>query len=156
MSKKTLLIIIGAGLLFLALLGGGFYMIWTQVQSLQQPPQSSEVQASPEKEEVEPPSIGPTFPLETFVVNLADPDLNRYLRVTMELEMDSPKLEEEMNKRLPQIRDTILRILPEKRSEKIQSAAGKTALRQEIMTAINAYLRSGKIVNLYFTEFVIQ
>ena len=63
---------------------------------------------------------------------------------------------EEIQKRLPQIRDSILMILPTKQYADIASTAGKTALRDELISAINAYLKKGQISTIYFTEFVVQ
>ena len=100
--------------------------------------------------------LGPIFSLDTFIVNLADKGGNRYLRVTLDLELDSDELESEVAKRLPQVRDSILTILPTKRFEDISSARGKTALRDEMLEKINGMLARGQITNIYFKEFVVQ
>ena len=89
-------------------------------------------------------------------MNLADKGGNRYLRVTIDLELDSEELESEVAKRLPQVRDSILTILPTKRFEDISSAQGKTALRDQMLERINGMLARGQITNIYFKEFVIQ
>jgi flagellar FliL protein len=65
-------------------------------------------------------------------------------------------LENEIDKRLPQIRDSILMILPSKRFADISSAAGKIALRDEILETLNGYLSQGQINRIYFKEFVVQ
>jgi flagellar FliL protein len=77
--------------------------------------------------------LGPIFSLDTFIVNLADKGGKRYLRITIDLELDSEELESEVTKRLPQVRDSILTILPTKRFEDIRSAKGKTALRDQML-----------------------
>ena len=63
---------------------------------------------------------------------------------------------EELDKRLPQLRDAILMILPTKQYADISSTAGKIALRDEIMARLNSYLKKGQITTIYFTEFVVQ
>jgi flagellar FliL protein len=139
MVKKFLLL----SLILIILIGGGFFF-WKKTFS---PDRQS-------KKDFE--QIGPIFPLEAFIVNLADSDGRRYLKVTMELELSDKRLTEELKKRLPQIRDSILMILTTKRFEDIHRAEGKIALRNEIISKLNSLLKKGSITNLYFTEFVIQ
>lgn len=101
--------------------------------------------------------VGVLYPLETFIVNMADNDGTRYLKVTIQLELDNTeKLKEEMDKRVPQLRDAILTILSAKTYEEVSSAQGKLVLKQEIQRRINSLLPFGQITNVYFTEFVSQ
>ena len=74
----------------------------------------------------------------------------------MDLELGDPELEDEINKRMPQVRDSILMILPSKRFEDISTIQGKTALRDQILETINGFLGQGKITNIFFKEFVVQ
>lgn len=101
-------------------------------------------------------SMGPTFPLERFIVNLADKGGTRYLNVLMDLELNSDELIDEIEKRLPQVRDTILVLLSSKRFDQISDIDGKRRLRDEIMQTINSILTTGRIKNVYFTNFVIN
>ncbi len=100
--------------------------------------------------------IKPVYSLDTFIVNLADKDGRRYLRVTMDLELNDKSLVGEIEKRLSQIKHSILMIIPTKRFEDINSVKGKIALRNEIMTGLNSFLKNGSITNIYFIEFVVQ
>jgi flagellar FliL protein len=74
----------------------------------------------------------------------------------MELELDSENTSVEMNKRLPQVRDTILTMLSSKTNEDISTLEGKLQLRAEIISTLNQLLKAGKIKNVYFTDFIIQ
>ncbi|NLD38255.1 MAG: flagellar basal body protein FliL [Desulfatiglans sp.] len=100
--------------------------------------------------------IGPILTLDTFIVNLIGDRGKNYLKAKVELELDSEKTIVEINKRLPQIRDSILTLLSSKSSEDINTLDGKFQLRAEIMTTINQYLRTGKIRNVFLTDFIIQ
>ena len=97
-----------------------------------------------------------TYAMDTFVVNLNDPGGKRYLKTNIELEYITEALGEELARRLPQLRDLILLLLSSKSLDDIQSVDGKIALRRELIQRINQTLTSGKIRNLYFTQFVIQ
>ena len=155
MSNKILVLLIGVMMLLLLGLGGGLFMMWNKLSALNaQSMANASVQDGSTSNQDHP--VGPIFSLETFIVNLADKGGNRYLRVTMDLELGNPEMESEVSQRLPQVRDSILMILPTKRFEDISTAQGKTALRDEIMETMNTYLLKGKITNIYFKEFVVQ
>ena len=100
--------------------------------------------------------LGPTFPLDAFIVNLAGTSGERYLKVTMELELKEGKLASELARRKPQLRDTILLLLSSKTLEDVATFRGKTKLRNEITARLNGFLAPGSIKKVYFTEFVVQ
>ena len=114
-------------------------------------------QAAPKKEAKEGGGIGPLYPMENFIVNMADSGGTRYLRVTLQLELDqTKKFPEMLDMRKPQLRDAILTVLASKRYEEVSSAQGKLILKQELLRRINSLVTEGTIVNIYFTEFVAQ
>lgn len=100
--------------------------------------------------------IGPVYALEPFIVNLNEPLGKRYLKVKVEFELDNQKLQPEMEKRLSQFRDGILTLLSSKSYKDVRDLSGKYELRAEILGMVNGYLRSGKVRNVYFTEFIVQ
>lgn len=82
----------------------------------------------------EKPHAPPVFvALEPFVVNLADKDAERYAQIGLTLELEDPKVAEEMKLYMPAIRDAILMILAHKTSAELLDRAGKEALAAEIM-----------------------
>ena len=155
MSNKILLLLIGILMVFMLGMGGGLFMMWNKLAELSV---QSAANASPNPAPANNPEqpLGPICSLETFIVNLADKGGNRYLRVTMDLELAKPDLQDEINKRMPQIRDSVLMILPSKRFDDISSVEGKIELRDEILEKLNSLLTLGKITNIYFKEFVVQ
>jgi len=99
--------------------------------------------------------IGPILPLDTFIVNLSGQSKN-YLKAKLELELDQEKTGAEINRRLPQLRDKILTTLSSKTFEEISSLEGKYQLRAELQSSLNEYLTTGKVTNIYFTDFIVQ
>ena len=155
MSNKLLILLIGVLLVFMLGMGGGMFMMWNKLAELSiQSAANAGTNPAPGNNPEQP--LGPIYSLETFIVNLADKGGNRYLRVTMDFELGNAELQGEVDKRLPQIRDSILMILPSKRFDDISSVEGKTALRDEILEKVNSLLTLGKITNIYFKEFVVQ
>ena len=166
MSTKVLLILVGLVLLLVLVMGGGMFMIYTKLPSASPTAAVPETEAVAEaiSEKAKPEEIGAVVSVDTFIVNLADPGGNRYLRVTMDLELVGKPTDksagkaggDELAKRMPQIRDAILMILSTKRYADISTPEGKTALREEILSAVNSLLASSQISRIYFKEFVIQ
>jgi len=100
--------------------------------------------------------IGPIYSMDTFIVNLLGTRSKSYLKANIELELSNEKVIEEINKRLPQFRDTILTLLSSKSDGDIRTLEGKFQIRTEIMMQLNQYLTSGNIRNVYFTDFIVQ
>jgi flagellar protein FliL len=99
------------------------------------------------------------IPLEPFVVNLADTDAARYLRIKISLMVDDKaKLKEVSENQALQlkVRDVILESLTAKRSQDLINIEGKNKLRHEIQDKVAVYFREPKLVDVMFTEFVIQ
>lgn len=159
MSKQMLIIIIGVFFLMMMMMGGGFFLMWKQVSAtvvqVQQQNDEGETEEVVEEKEEEV-KIGPIYKMDTMIVNLADRGGKRYLRTTLQLELNTPDVLEEIEQRLPQLRDTILMILPAKQYADISTTEGKIALRDELVTKMNAILKKGQIATIYFTEFVVQ
>jgi flagellar FliL protein len=153
MSKKSIVIIAGVSLIVLAVIGAGFFMLWQKLSALDKPKPAVSAKA-PEK--IDQSGIGPIFSLDSFIVNLSDQGGKRYLRITMGLELGDPKSAEVLTKRLPQVRDSILMILPARKVEELQTAEGKISLRTEIISELNALLGKEIVKKIYITEFVIQ
>lgn len=153
MSTKLPVILLAALLLLTAGLAGGMVMIWGKLSALSALA-AREGGSGPEAGKAE--EIKPVVSLDTFIVNLADPGGSRYLRVTMDLEAEGKTAAEEIGKRVPQMRDAVLMILPAKRYGDISTLEGKTALREEIIGALNGMLGSAAISRIFFKEFVIQ
>lgn len=98
-------------------------------------------------------------PLDAFVVNLADKDAARYLRIKISLMVDDKHKAEEVveNQALQfKVRDVILQSLSVKTSQDLIDEAGKIKLRQELREKLTVYFKEPKLVDVMFTEFVIQ
>lgn len=164
MSKKVIIIIIAVFVLFVGMMGGAFFLLWSQMSAtMAQVQQQGETDENAEDQEAsDEVTIGTLYRLDTLIVNLADHGGKRYLRVTMELELkpkediDAAEVVEEIEMRMAQLRDAILMILPTKQYADISTTPGKIAVRDEIMAELNKYLVKGQIAKIYFTEFVVQ
>ena len=94
--------------------------------------------------------------MDPFVINLADPSEVIYLKITVNLEVESEIMIEEIQKRMPQIRDAILMLLTSNTADDVKSTGGKLKLQDDMVVRINHFLQTGKVKAVYFTEFVMQ
>lgn len=159
MSTKVLIIILAAVILMIGAMGGGFFLMWSKMNdtiSQVQKGDSAQEEPAEVEEEVPEETIGPIYKMDTLIVNLADQGGKRYLRTTMELELSAPEVEQEIQLRMPQLRDQILMVLPSKKYEDISTTEGKIALRDELIIKMNSVLKKGTVKTIYFTEFVVQ
>jgi flagellar protein FliL len=93
--------------------------------------------------------------LETFVLNLADPGQRSFLRVGIDLGLAQPLARGEEAPIAP-VRDTILGVLAESRVDELQTAKGKTKLKEDLLHALQQRVPELKVEEVYFTEFLIQ
>ena len=96
------------------------------------------------------------FHLDPFIVNLAKSGGNRFLKMTVSLEMSSPEVRLELKKNIQKITDSILLLLSTKIFKDVYSVQGKFTLKGEITTRVNQFLTKGQVKGAYFTEFIIQ
>jgi len=96
------------------------------------------------------------MPLEPFLVNLADKDVRRYLKIKIDLEVENEKTAKELEKSMPRIRDQLIFLLSSKSYQDISTPEGKHQLKKDIMARLAALPIGKKISGAFFTEFVAQ
>ena len=75
----------------------------------------------------------PTFvPLDPFTVNLADKDVDRFAQIGISLEIEDPKIADQLRAYMPAIRGNILMLLSHKVAADLLSREGKLQLAKEI------------------------
>jgi flagellar FliL protein len=101
-------------------------------------------------------NAGTLWAMDAFIVNLIDNGGERYLKVVLQLELSDPEVVPELKEIKPKLRDAVLGILASKALKDVSTTEGKQRLKEEISYRLNSYLSKGKILQVYFTEFVIQ
>lgn len=160
-SGGNMVLILIIALLVVLLSGGGlaaFLLLGSDnqpaMQQLQAQAQSTNQRVS--KRSTNLLTIGPMYPMDQFVVNLLSENGSRFLKVALDIELDSEKLASEMDMKKSMIRDIIIRSLSSKTFEEISTMKGKDRLKDEMIGKINAVLTDGQINNIFFTDFVVQ
>jgi flagellar basal body-associated protein FliL len=129
--------------------GGWFLQPWL--------PAWARIGKSDAKPEPKPePPIKVTVPVASLVVNLGRPETKRYLKISVELGLTSPKHAKEIEEHKSQITDLIISTLAETPVEALGEEDGRTELKQELLEKIHEELKLEEVRRVYFTEFVIQ
>ncbi|MNK58152.1 flagellar basal body-associated protein FliL [compost metagenome] len=128
------------------------------------------------KAESHEPELGPVYPVGEFIVNLSDPG-RRYLKTTVVLQMTAPSdnhksekgggshgggddssaaIKAEMAPFEPLYKDAIITTLARQTVATINAPGGRNTLKEELKTVLNQRVPGKTVMDVYFTDFVIQ
>ena len=93
--------------------------------------------------------------LGNFTVNLRDSAGGRVLQMEIQVESDSESAET-VEKRMPQLRDSIILLASDYSYSELEGIDGKFRLKDDIQVRVNAVLEPIEVRRVYFTEFVVQ
>jgi len=150
-GKKMMML----GLVGVLLFGGGGVAAWFFMGG-EKAEDGKHAKAQKTHEEAPPEEPGPVMELEPFLLNLADRDEHRFLKVSIKLELDRPEEETDYPNKIPAIRDALLVLLSSKESQLLRTVNGKRRIREEIMIRVNGVMNKGKILHVFFTDFIKQ
>lgn len=140
-SKKLLFIVIGVLVLALVGAGAAFFILkknQAEDEGEDGAHASEEADAAPSKHD---PKHPPTFlPLDAMVVNLADEGGSRFVQLAITLQLDDPKIAEDMKAYMPSIRNGILMLISQRTAEQMLGIQGKADLTQDIIGSISAVM----------------
>jgi len=164
-SKLILLIIVGVGVCLLA--GGGFMaykkFFGHKASSTEAGAEAggghgaeAEAERGGGDRKKLPEVIAEVLPMDPFVVNLSDPKAKRYLKLKIEIEIETPAGKERATKATPKLRDAVIMMLTSLTFDEVMSPEGKFRIRDELLERFTQVLKPEKVKNIYFTEFVVQ
>lgn len=158
-SGGNMVLIIIVALLVLLLAGGGLAAYLLLSSGGSSTPQAQQAQGgggSASGRSTNLLSIGPIYPMDSFIVNLLSESGSRYLKVSLDIELSSNRLASEMDTKRSVVRDIIIRTLSSKTFEEVSTLKGKERLKDEIVARLNEVLADGHVRNIFFTDFVVQ
>ena len=148
-KKKSKLVPILAATTVVLLLGGGGAAYWVFAHRA---PAEGEAAAAVHVE-------SGIVPFDTFVVNLADPGGRRFLRVKLALVVEGEEAAKEIAEseiELMRVRSSILELLTQQTADTLTTADGKSELKTAIADGASHVLEHVKVIDVLFTEFVVQ
>lgn len=162
-KKGKMLIIIIAVVAVLALaVGGAAVFFLTPKPAAEKKAKADHGDEGASDEEEEEDGGGDEHPpvyekLETFTVNLADQE--SYLQTEVQLMLADTKVQSKIKARMPEVRDTLIRLLSSKTAEELAQPEGKAKLAEEVQKAVNSVLgvkKSKGVKKVLFAAFIIQ
>lgn len=155
-KKGSKIAILGIAVILILVLGGGGYVFMSR-RALASSKKTDKAKASVLKTDATPVAV---IPLESFVVNLADPDHSTFLRIGITVALSKPMPKGPENPAdsplVPEIRDTILEVLNTWQSSSLLAPDGKAKLKAQLLAALQQRVPELAISDLYFTDFLIQ
>lgn len=152
-KKKLIFIIAGVVILLLIIAGAAFFFLKPAPEPVEEVDPGLDV---PVPEITQSQAIGPMVKIDEFIVNIISEEGRHYVKAALTIELDKEEVVEETNKRMPQIRDSILLLVGNKTFEELHDLQGKKQLKAELVSKINSFLQAGKVKAIYFTDFVVQ
>jgi len=117
------------------------------------------------------PEPGLMYPMQERVISIGESAGLHYVKIGIVLEFDVPDARglkgeaykkrqdefiKEMANRLPIMEDIVTSVLGTKTPASLSSEDGRESLRDEIKTRIGGVTGERKLLNVYFTQFIIQ
>jgi flagellar basal body-associated protein FliL len=102
------------------------------------------------------PNFDHVYVVKGIVVNPAGANGLRFLLATIGLEVTSEETVKELEKRDVQVHDSIIGILTSGTLPELDDSGSRDNLKIRIKGEINNDLTSGKVLNVYFSKFIIQ
>ncbi|MCB1163493.1 MAG: flagellar basal body-associated FliL family protein [Candidatus Krumholzibacteriia bacterium] len=102
------------------------------------------------------PQRGNIVLMDDVVVNLQGDDGSHFLKVAPGLEVSDSKVEAEIAERMPELRDLIIDHLASRAVNEVVDREGREKVKQDLLDDINSRLQKGQLLNIYFSDFVVQ
>jgi len=130
-SKKLLIIIIGVVVLLLVLAAAAFFLL--QPKGAEEGAEDTAVAQAQQAATATPPTF---LPLESMVINLADPGVTRFAQLVITLQLSDSATADRVTAFMPALRAGILRLASQRSAEQLLTPEGKDALAAEILDLI--------------------
>jgi flagellar protein FliL len=99
---------------------------------------------------------GPIVTLEPFIFNVAG-NPSKFAKITLGIELKNAKVEEEVKKTMPAMRDKILLVLGVKPAEVFLDVNQRNAVKDELQQSLKGLFKeSGDLNAVYVTDIIIQ
>jgi len=94
--------------------------------------------------------------MESVVVNLQGSERTHFLKVAPGLEVGSPETAAEIEERMPELRDLVISHFGSRGVDEVIGREGRERVKQALLADINGRLHAGQVLNIYFSDFVVQ
>lgn len=110
----------------------------------------------PKDEHAAPAGPGPMVRLADFVVRLRDPEVDRYARMSFDVEVATELDKTAFTARVPQVRDVFIGYLSDRSLEELRGREALERTKLALTAALTHLMPETKIRGIYISEFVVQ
>jgi flagellar FliL protein len=101
-------------------------------------------------------ALGPMTRFDNFTVQLKSADVDRYARMSLELESPNDISKAAVEKRVPPIRDAVLGYLTDRTAEELRGSDGLKQVKQALLQRLEEIVPGNHVKSLFITDFIIQ
>jgi flagellar FliL protein len=96
------------------------------------------------------------FVLDPFVLNIGSLGSNRFLKLSLSVDLSGAAAIAKAKAKTAAIRDALIILITAKTADDLMYAEGRDKLKNEIISALNRIMGEGSVNAVYFTDFVMQ
>jgi flagellar FliL protein len=100
--------------------------------------------------------LGPLVKLSDFVIHLRNPEIDRYARMSFEVEVFADPDKDSLNAHMPRVRDAFISYLSDRTLEELQGAEGLGRTKDALQTKLRDLVPEARVRSLYISDFVVQ
>lgn len=105
----------------------------------------------------EPGSVsGPLVKISDFVVHLRNPEMDRYARMSFDVEVLGESDKDRLNENLPKVRDAFISYLSDRTVEDLRGSEGLGRTKDALQTRLRELVPEARVRALYISDFVVQ
>ena len=101
-------------------------------------------------------ALGPMTRFDNFTVQLKSADVDRYARLSLELEAPNDLSKAAIEKRVPPIRDAVLGYLTDRTAEELRGSDGLKQVKEQLLHKLEEIVPGKHIKSIFITDFIIQ
>lgn len=98
---------------------------------------------------------GPVYDMKFFLPLTVDSEKESFVKVTLAIELTDKGFRKEIDKKISDLREEVIRLILTKSPEEFRSSHAKEMLKKTITDSLNKHFSMHCIKNTYFTELVV-
>ncbi|MBL8934279.1 MAG: flagellar basal body-associated FliL family protein [Archangium sp.] len=100
--------------------------------------------------------LGPLVKISDFVIHLRNPEIDRYARLSFDVEVIADSDKDSLNAHMPRVRDAFISYLSDRTLEELQGAEGLGRTKEALQSKLRDLVPEARVRNLYISDFVVQ
>lgn len=100
--------------------------------------------------------MGPLVKISDFVIHLRNPDVDRYARMTFDIEVFGDADKQALSASMPKVRDLFISYLSDRTVEELSGSENLGHTKEELQARLRRLVPDVRLKALYISDFVVQ